>query len=169
MHLLVTGQNGAGKSTLLLALAGDFDQADPPVLTGRVHRSRGLRVGLLEQDPRLGGESRTPRQVLALISEDDRVDAAGLIAPRDLDRPIGHLSVGQRRRVLLALLLAQEPDVLLLDEPTNHLSLTLADDLMAALANWPGTVVVASHDRWLRRHWDAEVLNLAATPSPEAD
>ena len=86
----------------------------------------------------------------------------GLLAPRDLDRPVGALSVGQRRRVALALLVADPPHVLLLDEPTNHLSLTLVEELEDAPRAAPGAVVVASHDRWLRRRWDGPELQLAA-------
>jgi macrolide transport system ATP-binding/permease protein len=56
--------------------------------------------------------------------------------------------------------LAAEPDLLLLDEPTNHISLALAGELEAALRTTPGSVVVASHDRWLRRRWDGAELRL---------
>jgi macrolide transport system ATP-binding/permease protein len=84
----------------------------------------------------------------------------GLVAPRDLDRPVGVLSVGQRRRLALAMLLADPPHLLLLDEPTNHLSLSLADELEHALGRAPGAVVIASHDRWIRRRWDGPVLSL---------
>ncbi|WP_442860314.1 ATP-binding cassette domain-containing protein [Arthrobacter sp. zg-Y40] len=61
------------------------------------------------------------------------------------------LSPGQRRRVALAGLMAEPPELLLLDEPANHLS--LAEELEKALLRNPGTVVLASHDRWLRRRW----------------
>lgn len=70
------------------------------------------------------------------------------------------LSVGQRRRLDLAVLVADPPDVLLLDEPTNHLSLLLVTELERALPDYPGAVVVASHDRWLRAGWSGEQLDL---------
>ncbi len=54
------------------------------------------------------------------------------------------------------------PDLLLLDEPTNHVSLALAGELEEALATSPGGVVLASHDRWLRRRWDGPELGLVA-------
>ena len=63
------------------------------------------------------------------------------------------LSLGQRRRVSLGIILASPPDLLLLDEPTNHLSLALAEELEAALVDFAGTVVITSHDRWVRRQW----------------
>jgi macrolide transport system ATP-binding/permease protein len=153
--LLVTGPNGSGKSTLLHLLAGDLAPA-----RGTVHRARGARIALLEQDVGLADDARTPRDVYALVT-DGAPDAVplvelGLVAPRDVDRPLRALSVGQRRRVVLALLVAQAPDVLLLDEPTNHISLALADELAEALRSAPGAVVVASHDRWLRRTWHGD-------------
>ena len=86
----------------------------------------------------------------------------GLVPPDRHATPVALLSVGQRRRLGLAVAIASEPDLLLLDEPTNHLSLALASEIEDALATAPGTVVVASHDRWLRRRWDGAELRLVA-------
>ena len=85
----------------------------------------------------------------------------GLVHPRDQHRPVGLLSVGQRRRLGLAVAVAQGPDLMLLDEPTNHLSPALAGEIEEALGRSPGAVVVASHDRWLRRRWAGAVRALA--------
>ena len=85
-----------------------------------------------------------------------------MIAGRDENRPLLALSLGQQRRLALAVLLADPPDVLLLDEPTNHLSLLLVTELEAAIPGYPGTVVVASHDRWLRRNWTGQRFEMAA-------
>ena len=153
-RLLVTGANGSGKSTLLALLAGCLCPA-----RGTVARRRGLRVGLLEQETVFPDPARTPR---SLYRGPPPMAELGLLAPRDLDRPVGALSVGQRRRVVLAQLVADPPHVLLLDEPTNHLSLTLVEELEDAVRVAPGAVVVASHDRWLRRRWDGRELRLAA-------
>jgi macrolide transport system ATP-binding/permease protein len=71
------------------------------------------------------------------------------------------LSTGQLRRLELAIILADPPEILALDEPTNHLSLDLATALESLLPGYPGIVVVASHDRWLRRRWQGQVLSLA--------
>ena len=68
---------------------------------------------------------------------------------------MGHLA-----RLSLASLLAPPPDVLLLDEPDNHLSLALVTALEEAVPTYPGAVVVASHDAWLRRRWRGERLEL---------
>lgn len=156
-RLLVEGPNGAGKSSLLAVLAGRLVPAE-----GSVWRRRRLRVGLLEQDVTFRDPHRSARQVYADAAGPQAVPLVelGLLAPRDVDRPVGVLSVGQRRRLALAVLLAQPPHLLLLDEPTNHLSLSLAEELEAALGRAPGAVVVASHDRWLRRRWPGERLTL---------
>ncbi|MGR2753400.1 ABC-F family ATP-binding cassette domain-containing protein [Agromyces arachidis] len=160
-RLLVTGPNGAGKSTLLAVLAGRIAPD-----RGTVRRRRGLRIGLLEQDVRFGDPAASPRSIYDGVLGERRAErvplaALGLIGPRDLDRPVGTLSIGQQRRLALALVVAAPPHVFLLDEPTNHLSLALADELEDALGAYPGAVIVASHDRWLRRRWEGEELELA--------
>ncbi|HUG84624.1 MAG TPA: ATP-binding cassette domain-containing protein [Euzebya sp.] len=84
----------------------------------------------------------------------------GLIQPRDLNRRVVEMSIGQRRRLALAAVIARAPGVLLLDEPTDHLSLTLVEELEQALDVSPGAVVIASHDRWLRRGWGGQLVVL---------
>ena len=131
--------------------------------SGRVLRRKGLRVGLLEQDVRFTDASKSPRAIYERVLGEKRAESVslaslGLIAPRDLDRPAGQLSIGQQRRLALALIIAKPPHVFLLDEPTNHLSLGLATELENALGTYPGAVVVASHDRWLRRRWEGETI-----------
>jgi macrolide transport system ATP-binding/permease protein len=158
-RLLVTGPNGAGKSTLLSVLAGELASS------GAVHRRKGLRVGLLRQDVRFADAALTPREIYRAAVGEKRseltpIDDLGLVPPAQLDRPVGSLSVGQQRRLALAIVIANPPHLFLLDEPSNHLSLALAVDLEEALGTYPGAVVVASHDRWLRRRWEGRVLRL---------
>lgn len=69
---------------------------------------------------------------------------------------------------MLAAVLLRGPEVLVLDEPTNHLALVTATRLEAALAQWEGTVLIASHDRWLRSRWQGERLELPARSDPPA-
>jgi macrolide transport system ATP-binding/permease protein len=155
-HLLVTGSNGSGKSTLLKVLAGRLAATE-----GTVQVS-ARRVGLLPQDVTFADPARTPVQVYdAATGSPVPMTELGLLHPRELSRPVGVLSVGQQRRVALAVLVAQRPDLLLLDEPTNHLSLALAAELEEALGSSSGSVVLASHDRWLRRRWAGRRLELA--------
>lgn len=73
--------------------------------------------------------------------------------------------MGQRRRLALATLVVAPPQILLLDEPTNHLSLTLVEELEEALASYPGALIIATHDRWLRSRWAGDELKLSA-PEP---
>ncbi|MGC4806149.1 ABC-F family ATP-binding cassette domain-containing protein [Micromonospora sp. DT233] len=157
-RLLVTGPNGAGKSTLLRVLAGQLAPDG-----GEVYRSAGLRIALLDQDVEFPDPQRSAHSYYTEAAGAEPVvplSRLGLLAGRDAQRPVGQLSTGQRRRVALAVLVARPPDVLLLDEPTNHLSLRLVEELEEALRSAPGGVVVASHDRWLRRGWQGPELAL---------
>ncbi|MGW4380186.1 ABC-F family ATP-binding cassette domain-containing protein [Kitasatospora sp. NPDC004531] len=159
-RLLITGGNGTGKSTLLAVLAGRLDAG------GQVRRRPGLTVGLLTQDTAFDRPDCTARDTYRLAlgpARAERVPLAslGLLAAADLDRPVGELSVGQRRRLALALLVARPPQLLLLDEPTNHLSPVLCDELEEAIGGQgPGAIVVAGHDRWLRRRWQGRQIDL---------
>jgi len=162
---LITGPNGAGKSTLLLLLAGELAPT-----SGHVTRLTRERIGMLSQavhlpDPRGRGDSRTAIETYTDLVGAERAQRTplrtfGLLAGRDENRPIAQLSVGQQRRLALAVLLADPPEILLLDEPTNHFSLSLVSALESAVAAYPGTVVIASHDRWLRARWAGQKLSL---------
>ena len=80
----------------------------------------------------------------------------GLLDTAELQLRVGELSMGQQRRLELALALASRPNVLLLDEPTNHLSIHLVDELTEALERTSAAVVLATHDRQILRdtaHW----------------
>ena len=158
-RLLVEGPNGCGKSTLLEALAGRIAPDG-----GSVTVAPRVSVALLGQDAEVSGDESvrdTYEQLVgAELAARRPLATFGLIAGRDETRPVNSLSVGQRRRLDLAVLLALPPDVLLLDEPTNHFSLLLSEDIERALADYPGAVVVASHDRMLRRRWTGQRLEL---------
>lgn len=160
-RLLVTGSNGAGKSSLLAVLAGALQ----PV-RGRVMHERGLRVAWLPQEGSFPDPSVPALAAFAAgrpgVPEDHRstLAALGLLPPRDLNTPIGSLSVGQQRRLALARLLTSNPQVLLLDELTNHLSISLVEELEEAVLSSGVAVVVVSHDRWLRRRWSGDELGL---------
>jgi len=157
-HLLVTGPNGSGKSSLLAVLAGELRPGSGEV------RVDAERVGYLPQDATFERPDLSAHEVYAAAAGESDVPPLGdlgLVHPRELGKPVGVLSVGQQRRLALAVVVASRPDLLLLDEPTNHISLALAADLEEALGRSPGAVVVTSHDRWLRRRWSGPMLLLA--------
>ncbi len=159
-HLLVTGANGAGKSTLLDVVTGRLAPT-----AGTVDRPRTLRIGHLGQDDEAPAGRTVGQHLRGVLggsgAEGERLpELFGLVHPGDLARPLAQLSRGQRRRVALAAVLLDPPELLVLDEPTNHLALVTATRFEAALADWDGTVLIASHDRWLRSRWTGEVLEL---------
>ncbi|MDO5618127.1 ABC-F family ATP-binding cassette domain-containing protein [Kocuria sp.] len=141
-HLLLTGPNGVGKSTLLKVLSGAL-RAD----AGTVRVDPHSRIGLLTQE--LSDRGACPQE--------DLPPARNTHVESEHDQ---HLSPGLRRRRELQRLLADPPDILLLDEPTNHLSLGLSEDLEAALSTWEGTLILCTHDRWIRRRWQGRRLEL---------
>ncbi|MFJ7749933.1 ABC-F family ATP-binding cassette domain-containing protein [Arthrobacter sp. NPDC097144] len=158
-RLLVEGPNGAGKSTLLAVLAGLL-----PADTGEVERKAELSVGLLLQedrwpDPAVPADAAY-RSRLARPEDAPSLRELGLLRGGEELQPLAELSPGQRRRVALAVLLAEPPQLLLLDEPTNHLALALSEELEHAIASYPGSVVLASHDHWVRRRWAGRRLYL---------
>ena len=147
-RLALAGDNGTGKSTLLAAMLGEL-----PVSAGRVTRGSRVRVGVIDQ-PRSRLETDTPvvDVVRAELGDPDRGEVRTLLAKFGLgsehvDRPARSLSMGERTRALLAIFQAREVNVLVLDEPTNHLDVPAIEQLEAALAGFPGTLVVVSHDR----------------------
>jgi macrolide transport system ATP-binding/permease protein len=159
-HLLVSGANGSGKSTLLGVLSGRLQPSSGSVFVA------AHRVAELVQDVRFAHPRRTAQATYdALVGEERAARTPlrdlGLLPPDRYATPVALLSVGQRRRLGLAVAIAGGPDLLLLDEPTNHLSLALAGEIEEALQTTPGTVVVATHDRWLRRRWVGAELRLA--------
>lgn len=161
-RLVVTGPNGAGKSTLLQVLAQDLQPR-----SGNVERKTGVRVGSLQQESELPSklkvrqlfESHVHRLIArGLVSDKNAVSLSdlGLLGTDELQMRVGELSMGQQRRLELALVLASRPNLLLLDEPTNHLSIRLVDELTKALEHTGAAVVLATHDRQLLRdtaHW----------------
>jgi ATP-binding cassette subfamily F protein uup len=146
----VVGRNGGGKTTLLQVLAGRIEPD-----AGRVTAARGSTVGLLTQRDELDAAATVRHEVLGDRADHEwAADARArdvvteLLAGLDLDREVGALSGGERRRTALASLMLTTHDLLVLDEPTNHLDIESVDWLARHLRALPSALVVVTHDRW---------------------
>jgi ABC-type multidrug transport system ATPase subunit len=152
--IFLTGPSGAGKSTLLRLLAGLRDPDG-----GAITRGQTVRAAFLSQElTELPDELRlleAVEEVAKRVKLGDKELSASQLAEvfgftdRRVWTPVGDLSGGERRRLQMLRLLAGEPNVLLLDEPTNDLDTDTLAALEDLLDTWPGTMVVASHDRYL--------------------
>jgi ATPase subunit of ABC transporter with duplicated ATPase domains len=150
-RLAVMGANGSGKSTLLRVLAGE-EAAD----AGRVVWPHGVSFvsfnKVLEELPPDVSVTKhintLPMVFVAPRRQVNRFLTLMRFTPAELNQRIGTLSGGMKARVALAECLLSKAPVLLLDEPTNHLDLTTIQVMERALANFPGGLVVVSHDRF---------------------
>ena len=150
----IVGRNGDGKSTLMKILAGRLEPD-----SGRVTVRGSTRIGYLDQSDVLDDDHTVGYAIVGDTPEYEWASQArirdvisGLVSDLPWDAPVSSLSGGQRRRVALASLLAQEWDVLMLDEPTNHLDVEaitwLAGHLKSRWSKNAGGLMVVTHDRW---------------------
>ncbi|MEU6283754.1 ABC-F family ATP-binding cassette domain-containing protein [Streptomyces sp. NPDC047028] len=166
----LVGVNGSGKSTLLKLLAGELVPADGTVkATGEVgHLPQNVTLDTsLRVDETLGIAGKraalhaieagdAAEEYFETVGDDWDVEERALVTLGELglghiglDRTVGEVSGGESVLLRLAALLLRRPDVLLLDEPTNNLDLYARRRLYAAVAAWPGVLIVVSHDREL--------------------
>ena len=143
------GPNGVGKSTLLKTLCGDL-----PALAGEARLGAKVKLGYFAQAHETLSETMTlVDEVLAikpmLISEARDWLGRFLFSGEDVFRSVSSLSGGERGRLALAKLAQEGANLLLLDEPTNHLDIDSQDVLQDVLAQFDGTILLASHDRYL--------------------
>lgn len=150
----LVGVNGSGKTTLLRALAGEYDLDKGRRIEGATVRLGWLRQELddLPLDMRVLDAVEDVATYIDLgkkqISASQLAERLGF-SPKRQRTPIKDLSGGERRRLQLTRVLMSEPNFLLLDEPTNDLDIDTLQELEDLLDNWPGTLVVISHDRYL--------------------
>lgn len=155
--VVITGPNGAGKSTLLKTITGEVQTQ-----AGEVRIAEGIRVEMLAQEQQWAEPEKSARELYdAGVGARIPLDELGLISPEDANRPVAKLSVGQQRRVALALIAANPPEVLLLDEPTNHLSVDLIEQVQDAIEVAEGTVIVITHDRRMVNSLQARHLEVS--------
>ncbi len=159
-RLGIVGPNGAGKSTLLDVIAGRRSPREGKVVTGST-----VQLSVYDQKGASLDPSKRVREAIAGPSRQPDWTDARLLEAFWFDddaqwAPISLLSGGERRRVQLLLALAQKPNVLLLDEPTNDLDLDTLRALEDFLDDWPGALLVVSHDRAFLERTVTDVLVL---------
>ena len=160
----LVGPNGSGKTTFLRLLRGDIEPAE-----GGIRRAEALRIVYFSQTREVD-ESLTLRRALApegdsVIYQGRPVHVASwaarfLFTGEQLNQPVRNLSGGERARVLIARLMLQPADVLLLDEPTNDLDIPTLEILEDNLLEFPGALILVTHDRYLLNRVATTVVGL---------
>jgi len=171
-RLGLLGLNGTGKTTLLRILAGELEPD-----SGRIELAPALRTVYFDQAREHLDLSQTLRQGLGahgdhVIYRDRPIHVAGwakrfLFDSGQLDRPLASLSGGEQARVLIARLMLQPADLLLMDEPTNDLDIPTLEVLEESLTEFPGALVLVTHDRFLLDRVSTAVIGLDGQGSAE--
>ncbi len=171
-RLRIVGRNGAGKTTLIRAIISTAGGNRPATLLhGTIKTDTKLRINTYEQEAddtlldmtlsqaiehlyNLFDIRITSEQIMRLLSD-------YLFDPyEDLDHIVRNLSGGQKARLQLIKMFANDPNLLILDEPTNHLDLPSIEELEAALELYKGTLVYISHDSYLAKHLGGDEISL---------
>jgi ATPase subunit of ABC transporter with duplicated ATPase domains len=146
-RVAILGLNGAGKTTLLRILAGML-----PSDTGAVEPGHGLRLGYYAQEHETLDVNRTILEHMRSAAPEQtdtelrRILGAFLFTGDDVDKPAGVLSGGEKTRLALSTLVCSGANVLLLDEPTNNLDPVSREQVLDAIARYPGAIVLVTHD-----------------------
>ncbi|WP_102706460.1 ABC-F family ATP-binding cassette domain-containing protein [Terribacillus saccharophilus] len=161
-RIALTGPNGTGKTTLLKTIIGKL-----PAKSGKVELGTGVSIGYYDQEQT---ELHSSKSVLAelwdeypLMDEKNIRTILGnfLFTGDDVLKIVNTLSGGEKARLALAKLMMQKSNLLIMDEPTNHLDLDSKEVLEGALADYPGTILFVSHDRYFMNKVSTQVLEMA--------
>ncbi len=164
-RLGLLGPNGSGKSTLMHILNGDLESD-----SGTLKRAHDLRVVFFDQARKALEQDQVLRQALSPSS--DSVVYQGkvihvnswakrfLFRYEQLDHPVSALSGGEQARILIARLMQESADILMMDEPTNDLDIPSLEILEESLAEFPGAVILVTHDRYLLDRLATSILAL---------
>jgi ATP-binding cassette subfamily F protein uup len=165
MRLGVIGSNGSGKTTLLRMIVGEIEPT-----AGTIERAENLRVVYFEQSRGSLDLSLSLKRALApagdqVIFRDAPLHVAAwakrfLFRPEQLETPVSALSGGERARIVLARMMLQPADLLVLDEPTNDLDIPALEVLEESLLDFPGALVLVTHDRHLLDRVATQILVL---------
>jgi ATP-binding cassette subfamily F protein uup len=165
MRLGVLGPNGSGKTTLLRMITGEL-----PPDSGTIERAEGLRVVYFEQNRQSLDPNLTLKRALApegdgVVYQDRAIHVASwakrfLFRPEQLETSVSRLSGGEKARIVLARLMLQPADLLVLDEPTNDLDIPTLDVLEESLLEFPGSLVLVTHDRYMIDRVSTQILAL---------
>ncbi len=159
--VVITGFNGIGKSTLLKTLTKQI-----PALQGNYSFSEQVSFGYFEQDLVWENETRTPIQIVSdaysnLVIKEVRQHLARCgVSSKHALQAIGTLSGGEQAKVKMCLLTIKPYNFLIMDEPTNHLDMQAKEALKSALSEFPGTVLLVSHEEAFYREFVQRIINI---------
>jgi ABC transport system ATP-binding/permease protein len=164
-RLGILGPNGSGKTTLLRVIVGELEPDE-----GTVERADRLRVVYFEQNRESLDPTLTLKRALAsegdsVLYQDRSIHVASwakrfLFRPEQLETSVSNLSGGEKARIVLARLMLRPADVLVLDEPTNDLDIPTLDVLEESLMEFPGALVLVTHDRYMIDRVSTNILAL---------
>ncbi len=165
LKLGLVGANGSGKTTLLKILAGQLDPDE-----GEIRRADNLKVVVFDQqretlDPSLSLGKALCEDGDGVVFREKVIHVASWAKrfgfdTRQLDTPVGRLSGGEQAKIQIARLMLEAADVLLLDEPTNDLDLPTLEILERNLAEFPGALVLVTHDRYMLDQLSSVLIGL---------
>ena len=162
-HIGIVGENGVGKSTLIRLLLQE-EQPD----CGTIELGEQVKIGYLPQKIEFSDENKSVLETFRFYVAMEEGESRGFLAQflfygSDVFRLVKNLSGGQRMRLKLAILMKEETNLLILDEPTNHLDIATREVVEDVLADYTGTLLAISHDRYFLDKLFNEILWLTPT------